>query len=325
VTTATTSFDAALRAALADAVRAPSAHNTQPWRFVIDGRTVHLRADRTRALPVNDPHDRELTMSCGALLATLELAAPGQGLRAATTLLPDPADPDLLASVHLEDDRGSRDPAGAGGPRAAIAQRHTYRGHFAGEPVPDDLRSRLDASVAPFGIRLVAIDGDEAREDLAAAVAVADRTQFGDPSWRRELAMWTHPDRRDDGMPLPRGSDLGTRLAPSAPGEPVEMEDPDPSLVIDAPLVLVLATEGDRARDWLDAGRALQHLLLTAAAVGVQASYLNQACQVPAARHGVRYLVGGAHHPQAILRLGVPAREIRRTRRRPLDEVVGSG
>ncbi|NOT32243.1 MAG: hypothetical protein HOP15_17495 [Planctomycetes bacterium] len=48
------------------ATRAPSSHNTQPWLFRARGDSIELHADRTRALPINDPHDRELTIRCGA-------------------------------------------------------------------------------------------------------------------------------------------------------------------------------------------------------------------------------------------------------------------
>jgi nitroreductase len=58
----------AVAALVGDAVRAPSSHNTQPWRFRVDGDTVALYADRGRALPENDPDDRELVISCGAAL-----------------------------------------------------------------------------------------------------------------------------------------------------------------------------------------------------------------------------------------------------------------
>lgn len=50
------------------AVRAPSSHNSQPWLFRVVGDTLELRADRGRRLPVVDPEDRELTISCGAAL-----------------------------------------------------------------------------------------------------------------------------------------------------------------------------------------------------------------------------------------------------------------
>lgn len=83
------------------AVRAPSSHNTQPWVFRFHSDGVELLADRTRALPVNDPDDRELVVSCGAALFHLRIAALHLGLSAKTTPLPDERDPDLLARVEL--------------------------------------------------------------------------------------------------------------------------------------------------------------------------------------------------------------------------------
>jgi nitroreductase len=318
----TTSRDAGLLELLDAARRAPSAHNTQPWRFGLADAAIHLRADRIRALPVNDPHDRELTVSCGAALATIEVAAAGRGWRTATERLPDHGDPDLLAVVRSAEEGETAVTPTERALAAAIADRHTYRGRFAGDALPDGLASRLHEVADRAELALIGLDAPAEREDLAAAVAEADRAQFGDPRWRRELAVWTHPDRRGDGMPLPPGSALGTRLAPTAPGEPVDEVDPDRSLVLEAPAVVVLATAADRAEEWLAAGAALQRVLLTAAADGVMASYLNQACQVATARAGVRYLIGGRLHPQAILRLGVPARQVRRTDRRPLEELL---
>ena len=42
------------------AVLAPSCHNTQRRRFRAAENAIDLLADCTRALPVNDPDDREL-------------------------------------------------------------------------------------------------------------------------------------------------------------------------------------------------------------------------------------------------------------------------
>src|SRR5687767_980390 len=55
---------AKLRFLLRYAVLAPSGHNTQPWRFVIDGDRVEVHADRAQRLEVVDPADRALTISC---------------------------------------------------------------------------------------------------------------------------------------------------------------------------------------------------------------------------------------------------------------------
>ena len=83
------------------AVAAPSAHNSQPWRFRLLRETVDLIADRTRALAVNDPYDRELTISCGAALFNLRVAAAARGWVALLDEFPFEDDPDLLARITL--------------------------------------------------------------------------------------------------------------------------------------------------------------------------------------------------------------------------------
>jgi nitroreductase len=82
------------------AVRAPSSHNTQPWLFHVSESTISLYADRTRALPVNDPDDRELTISCGCALMNLRVAAAAEGLDVRIEALPVSDEPDLLARFH---------------------------------------------------------------------------------------------------------------------------------------------------------------------------------------------------------------------------------
>lgn len=83
-----------VRSLVQRAVLAPSSHNTKPWRFRTSTSTIDLLADRTRALPVNDPFDRELTISCGAALMTLRAAIAASGQDARVWVLPDPGDGD---------------------------------------------------------------------------------------------------------------------------------------------------------------------------------------------------------------------------------------
>src|SRR5262245_51774724 len=80
-------------ALIEQAVRAPSSHNTQPWLFRVREAAVEIHADLARALPVNDPHNRELYISCGAALFNLEVAAARAGVGTKTTPLPDPSNP----------------------------------------------------------------------------------------------------------------------------------------------------------------------------------------------------------------------------------------
>src|SRR5579872_1405856 len=62
------------------AIVAPSRHNVQPWLFHIEDSTVELHADMSCALPVADPDNREMIISCGAALANFLIAARHFGL-----------------------------------------------------------------------------------------------------------------------------------------------------------------------------------------------------------------------------------------------------
>ncbi|MEP4682908.1 MAG: nitroreductase family protein, partial [Rhodopirellula bahusiensis] len=98
-----------LRTAVESATAAPSSHNTQPWKFRILQDRIELYADRSRRLPIVDPMDRALTISCGAALDHLCLAMHCDGLSTMVRVLPEPDNPDLLARVivsgpHLPSD-----------------------------------------------------------------------------------------------------------------------------------------------------------------------------------------------------------------------------
>src|SRR5919204_271734 len=85
------------------AARAPSVHNTQPWRFEVSERAIELYADASRQL-LEDPAGREMLISCGAALYGLRLGIRSLGYRTEVELFPGPAL--LVTSVdHQEEGR----------------------------------------------------------------------------------------------------------------------------------------------------------------------------------------------------------------------------
>ena len=300
------------------AVLAPSSHNTQPWIFEIGDSGLRLIADRTRALPVNDPDDRELVISCGCALLNLRAAAAKEGLGANVSLLPDEEDEDVLAEVSLS---GSADQELAG-LAEAISERRTYRKRFLPKTVPDDVVTALLAAADVEGARLVPLIGEDTRKAAARLVAEGDAIQWSNPSWRRELAQWMHPRRKGDGLSLPwlavpaaqivvRSFDMGGGIGAK-----------DSDLAENSPLLAVLTTPADDVANRLAAGQALERVLLTAAAVGLQASYLNQPVQAPDLRQRLASLCAGKSVPQILMRLGYPGDSLPAAVRRPLEEVI---
>src|SRR6185436_5012412 len=110
---------------LTAASRAPSLHNSQPWRFHVRPQVIELWADPERRLPAADPTGREQRLACGAALYNLRLALQGLGIRPLVTLHADGHHPDHLASVRY----GGRRPSTPTQQQllAAVAKRRTNR------------------------------------------------------------------------------------------------------------------------------------------------------------------------------------------------------
>src|SRR2546423_9704205 len=88
------------RYVVARAIWAPSMHNSQPWRFTADGGSrLSLHADTSRRLAAADPDGREMMISCGAALFSVRLALRSLGYIPATSVLPEPGQPTLVARV----------------------------------------------------------------------------------------------------------------------------------------------------------------------------------------------------------------------------------
>lgn len=310
------------------AVQAPSSHNTQPWAFVLRPDGIELHADRTRALPVNDPEDRELVISCGCALFTLCVAAAHGGWRPAIRRFPDLRDVDHLAAVDLER-AGAGDAVGGAGPASALADlgpaiavRQTWRRPFLPQPVPPGVLAAFQAAAAEEGAWLHPILDESVRHAAAGLVAEGDALLWANPSWRRELAAWMHPRRQGDGLVVPG---LAAPIAQQVVRS-FDMGDGqgarDRQLADGSPLLAVLGTPGEGPAAWLDAGQALQRVLLVAARHGIQASYLNAPLEVPALRLRLQALCGPRGWPQVLLRMGVPAGSIGRAPRRPVEAVL---
>lgn len=314
-----------LRAAVAVAVLAPSTHNAQPWRFrLVDDDVVELRADRSRALPVADPEGRELVISCGAALLTLELALRHFGLAAGVDLLPDPADADLLARVTTEGPAVTGDPALV----AAIPLRRTHRRPFDPRDLPEPLLDTVISEAAADDAWAYVVTSVADRWFLGGLVEAGDRQQLADPSFREELAWWmrSHFDDAKDGMrgyadgsfdpvshvrPLLRSLDTGRATGAR-----------NRRLAEGSPAIVVLGTAGDTPRDWLVAGRALQRMLLRVTAAGVAAGFVNQPVQVPPLRERLARAVPHDGYPQLAVRLGYPLSVPPLEPRRGVEEVL---
>src|SRR5271165_3486799 len=173
---------------VASAARAPSVHNTQPWRFRVRGDVIELLADPNRQLHQVDPDGRELLISCGAALFSLRLGMRKLGYLAAVEVLPDPAQPLLVAQVEPD----GRAPINRAETEllAALPHRHTHRGPFAPGEIPARLLTALGLDASAEGGELLLVEEPGLVAELARLVSAAAGEQRASAEITAELTRW---------------------------------------------------------------------------------------------------------------------------------------
>jgi len=318
-----------VRYVVARSVWAPSVHNTQPWRFTADGEPgLSLHADAGRRLAVADPDGREMMISCGAALFTIRLALRSLGWIPETRVLPDPAQPTLVARVSWRE-RAAADEFERR-LSCGVLTRRTHRGAFDPEPLPPDTLAALrDAAVREgAALRIVADDGRRAA--LAAAVQTAEYELRRDGERLRELARWTPApgSARRDGVPPTSYPVRAERTQPDFPGRDFARGHgwgiPPLSTAIShraAGVAGLLTTTGDRPADWLHAGQALQRILLTAGLCGAAVALHSQPLELPWLREFLRTQLSDGAYPHLVLRIGLVT-QVALSVRRDLGDVL---
>jgi hypothetical protein len=317
---------------VAAAVWAPSVHNTQPWWFSASGREISLYADAGRRLPVADPRGREMMISCGAALFTARLALRSLGYVPETSVLPDPAQPLLVARVSW------RQPAAATEFEqrlyTQVPLRRTHRGGFDPLPLAPELLAALAEGARRDGAMLHVITDEGHRAALAAVTETAEYALRADGLYARELAGWapTPGSSRRDGVPPTAYPARPERTLPHFAGRDFAhgrgWGTARPSLAAgprSPGVVCLLATAGDRPVDWVNAGQALQRALLTSATCGVAAALHSQPLERARLREFIRTQLGDGSYPQLVLRLGTVIQTAVSVRRPPASVLFASG
>ena len=294
---------AQLHAAAAAGIRAPSLHNSQPWQFRLRDGAIEVLADPRDHLALADRIGWAVRIACGAAVFNARLALLAHGTPADVRLRPEPADPmvmtrlrpgQLRPATYLESDLF-----------AAIGRRRSSREPFWPDPVPADVRMQLVDAAHAEGAWLELLIGMTALSGFAQIAQSADTVLRRDPAYQTQQSHWIRTEAAGDGVPVAAAARLaepqdilpqrayGDR--PRAPGRDFEPE----------PLIAILGSTGDTAADQINAGQALQRVLLTATDAGLATSMISQPIEVKGAREQLSRSLGGrAGTPQMALRIG---------------------
>ncbi len=307
------------------ACRAPSLHNSQPWRWVASSTSVDLFVDPHRMVTATDRSGREAIISCGAALDHFRVAMAAVGWEATVDQFPNPNDLDHLASTDFTSvdyvAQARRDRADA------ILRRRTNRlpfhapKHWASfEPV---LRSLFETDVVTLDVL-----GKDVRPRLAEAARLTEALRRYDDLYQYELHWWTAPLRAFEGIPQSAlVSELDDRRVDVNRRFPIDPLDERSSAgTNDQAKILVLSTPGDTRADALNCGEALSAILLECTMAGLSTCPVTHITELESSRGIIRdFITGRAAVPQVLIRVGIePEGDLmpQPTPRRPLSEVL---
>jgi nitroreductase len=314
-----------ITAAIELACRAPSLHNSQPWRWVAGSTSVDLFVDPQRKVTSTDRSGREAIISCGAALDHFRAAMAAVGWDTNVDQFSNPNNLDHLASIDFASvdyvTQARRDRADA------ILRRRTSRlpfrppKHWASfEPV---LRSSFDNDLVTLDVL-----GADVRPRLAEASRLTETLRRYDDLYHHELDWWTSPLRESEGIPesaLVSESD-GRRVDVNRRFPIDPLDERSSAGTYDEAKILVLSTLRDTRVDALNCGEALSAILLECTMAGLSTCPVTHITELEASRKMIRDLTSGpAAVPQVLIRVGIePKDELapEPTPRRPLNEVL---
>ena len=312
-----------IRDAVRLACRAPSMHNSQPWRWVVEGKTVQLFVDPNRVIRSADNSGREALIACGAVLDHFRVAMAAAGWTPHVDRFPNPNNLLHVASIEFTPldyvTEAHRRRANA------ILLRRTDRLPFAPPPDWDLFASELHASIDEESVRLDVV-ADDLRPELAEASQLTESLRLYDSSYHAELQWWTADFELGEGIPH-------SSLVSAAESDRVDIGRNFPvthhgerrlSVAEDRSKVLVLSTYDDSPDAILRCGETLSAVLLDATMAGLATCTLTHITEVESSRAIVAGLIGQSTTPQALIRIGLaPALDDvpPPTPRRPIHEV----
>lgn len=305
------------------ATLAPSSHNTQCWRFALDGQTITILPDFSRRCPVVDPDDHHLYVSLGCAAENLALAARALGLSSESRF-------DAVRDVVVV--TLSPAPAVVSPLFKAIPERQSTRGDYDGKPLSMQDLALLERAGRNDRVRLLLLTDKTTIDKVLDFVVQGNTAQLNDKAFVNELKSWvrfsaSEAVKRGDGL---FGKSSGNPTLPSWLGNLMfdfvvtaksENEKYTRQMRSSAGVAVFVAARDDKAH-WVEVGRAYERFALQGTVMGVRNAHVNMPVELAALRPQFASALGlGNQRPDLVIRFGRgPA--MPPSLRRPVQDVL---
>ena len=308
------------------ATKAPSDHNTQPWKFRVDNHSIYIYPDYTR-LKHADADYHSLFISLGCALENLVVAANHFNLKETIHYNLD------LPEEHIRVDLAPYVPAEKDNTLfMQLDKRQVNRAEYDGNPVPTDQLLDLVISCKEPSVFLKLFTDDKSKDNLFPFIEEAIKWQSKTKYYRQMLSEWVRFNNKEasikkDGI---NGENLGVPEAPSWIGKLILNSILDPQAQIDkvnklvksSPVMMMFIALKQDKTSWVKLGRCYENIALKATAMGISHAHINMPCEVPEVREKLKNEFGfSVEEPLLMLRMGY-AQPLPKSLRRELEDVM---
>jgi len=273
------------RSLIEAAILAPSGGNNQPWEFYVEGGALYVVNDRSRASsPTLDVGERATYAALGAAVENIVVAAAGAGRSARVQWLPVAENPLIAARIVIEDSPASVEDAALS---PYIEARLTNRQPGRQAPLTADQVAALTAAASARGGQLHLCSEPARLHEIGEILGIGDGVRMFTAALHAEMMSELRWDPRETETTRD-GIDIATLELSGAQRGMIRMMrrfgvarfmgrlGAGKALIAGARQALtassafaVITIPGHSLTDYLQGGRAMERVWLTATSLGL--------------------------------------------------------
>lgn len=310
------------------AIKAPSGHNTQPWKFENIENGIIIHPDFKRALPVVDADNYELYVSLGCALENMLIAGKQKGYSYKVSY-PEQSGSSILIDL-------TKDETGNIAPDLLfneISKRQVTKTKYNDKPLSDDVLKQVGSCFNFEGISMLIFESKKKFEKIIPLIIEANNLQFNNRDFLNELVHWirfskNEAEKKKDGiwsatMGMPGlGRFFGSLVMKNfvkSKSEEKRLID----LLEHTSGLAIFISDTNNAEAWVKTGQAFQRFGLTTTHLGVSHAHLNMPCEEVTVRQKFAKALGvEGCHPLLLIRYGYADKKMPYSYRRNFKDVV---
>jgi nitroreductase len=309
------------------ATKAPSGHNTQPWKFQVQDETVIIiLPDFSRSLPIVDPDNHALFISLGCALENLVIAGIHFGYQPDVQLFTG-ENPCIRVVMHNREEKKENELF------SQIEIRQSTRNTYKGKLIPEEHLNLLDKVATRENARCIILQKKEEIEPVTALVMEGCEKQFRNPAFVDELVHWirfsqSQASKKQDGLSSaatgnPYVPDWFGKLVMGVSVSPQKEAKKCAEMIKSSSALAVFIGERDDMKTWINVGRSFERFALMATALNIHHAHENMPCEERDVRKKLAALLHLKEEEQPLLlvRIGY-SEKMPYSYRRPVEEVI---